>query len=290
MSEGEAPPTGTATGALPAGAQLEREAARRTRLERLRHRRRRRRLGAAAVLSASALICVGLIAAGQIRAGIDYDTAIKANRGFTVAPLVTPTTGVTTDLVSVVGDEWASPKNAVDNRPWPLLMQRATGVSVRAFASNGGAYVSSAVGAGGATFASGAQSIPPTSSVVVIFGGARDATDSGVDLAAAATHTIALAAQRAPKATIVLVGPVPERPGETGQLAAVRATLKTVATTSRATWIDPIAEKWLDSPRYWDSSAAAPSAAGNARLAVRMQAALATYLQATGSTPDGSSG
>ena len=245
--------------------------------------RRARRWGRPAVaLLVSALVCAALIGAGELKAHMDVVVATREGSGFRPPPLTTVTPGPSgADLIAVVGDDWASPRNSVTNRPWPFLLQQRMGIRTRAFASQGGAYVPGSVGAGGATFGSAIDSIPPTATIVVFFGGARDARDQPAVLAASATEAMAEASQRAPGARIVVVGPVPSRPGQDAELAPVRSVLRTAAQTARATWIDPVQEKWMDSASLWAGGAPSPSAAGNERLEQRMSAALTPLLHRT---------
>ena len=102
-------------------------------------------------------------------------------------------------------------------------------------------------------------------------------------LAAWATQTLADAAARAPQARLIVIGPVPTRPGRTAELASVRAVLKTVAQTARADFVDPVQEKWFDVSALWSASDPAPSPAGNRRLADRMSAILTPLLAGSSS-------
>lgn len=249
-----------------------------------RRRGRSPRLLPLLALLVSAVVCAALIGAVQLKSHFDAQAAAAEGVGFTPPPLAQMTPGPAgAQLIAVVGDEWASPRNSVTNRPWTYRLQRSIGVRVRALASDGGAYVPGAVGAGGAPFSTGAGSIPPTSSVVVFFGGARDATDRPAELAAAATQALADAAARAPQARLVVVGPVPSRPGRSAELTPMRAVLKTVAQTARADFVDPVQEKWLDTSSLWSATDPAPSSAGNQRLADRMSAMLTPLLSGTSS-------
>lgn len=157
-------------------------------------------------------------------------------------PTAAPATG---PAVTVLADETAdrSSTGSAASKRWPALLGSQLNSSVTTIVADGGGYVTP--GSGRRTFVSAVASVPIDAQVVLVVGGANDAVTSGDALARAATQMIAALHQRAPSATVALVGPVVTNGYSAATLATLRSTLSVAAASAGAKWIDPIASKWL---------------------------------------------
>lgn len=98
-----------------------------------------------------------------------------------------------------------------------------------------------------ATYLRAAGKVDPASSTVVFVGDASDAGGDRLDVLRAATRTFAVATSRAPRAKLVVVGPVPVGTPSPAVLA-LRDDLRTAAEVAGATWVDPTADGWNMKP------------------------------------------
>jgi hypothetical protein len=119
--------------------------------------------------------------------------------------------------------------------------------------------------------------------LVVLFGG-RDA-DAGVpteQLAVAVQRTLAVAKERAPKASILVIGPAWtawQDNGPSPEVLIVRDTVKAQATADGAVFVDPIAERWFaDRPDFIGSDGVNPTNAGHVYMADKIAPVMAHLL------------
>jgi acyl-CoA thioesterase I len=133
--------------------------------------------------------------------------------------------------------------------------------------------------AAGETFVTVAAKVPADADVVVFFGGAADQDIATLSLAKAATDAYAAVQKQAPDAKIVVIGPAITGGVDDATLTTLRTTLKNSAAIAKATWVDPIDEKWLGASAQASSSATDLTVANEKTLATKVQAAVEKALK-----------
>lgn len=148
--------------------------------------------------------------------------------------------------IVVIGDESVEHSSAASGAAsqWPaLLREDLDGQQVELLDSAGSGYVTA--GASGSTFVTAAAQVPRDAGVIVMFGGAADRASAPLRVLKAATQAFSMAAQRAPKARIIAVGPLSGRGVTAKNTEDLRRILRASATTAGISWADPIAGAWL---------------------------------------------
>jgi hypothetical protein len=204
------------------------------------------------------------------KASRDAALAEREAAAFTPPPL-NAATALAPPVVTVIGDgvtvrvgTGPGPKTE-----WPALLATALGAKVSRLAADGAGYVG---GGSHGTFATLAARVPPSSKVIVFFGGARDRDVSSLALVTAATRAFAAARTVAPNAALVVIGPTSAAGTAPQSLITVRDTLKSAADVAGATWVDPISGGWL-SAGLADSSGA-PTKQGQQAIERKLAAVL----------------
>jgi hypothetical protein len=150
-------------------------------------------------------------------------------------------------------------------------------VTVSVHAVQGARYVAAPAGAKN-TVEKMAGSVSPGSGVVVLFGGTNDRSDSILALASAATRAVRAVHSRAPKADVVLVGPLQTTTTSPAhELLNVRTTLRAAAQSTAAHWVDPISSGWLTGKPGMITADGRLTAAGERELVRRLAAAIAPF-------------
>ena len=231
-----------------------------------------------AVLVVLALVCAGLIAAVVVKTRNDAAIAAREAAAYTPPPLMTPTPAATGPAVAVIGDGTVSTAatGLTAGERWPTLLQSLLFGTVTSSASGSSGY---ATGATDSTFVARAQKVRASSDVVVFFGGADDAAVSALSLAKAATSAYAAAAEQAPDAEIVVVGPVLSGGTSAADLTRIRQSLRSAARISKATWVDPIESKWLPASSRNASSASALTRSDEKAIAAKMKALVVSVVR-----------
>lgn len=113
-----------------------------------------------------------------------------------------------------------------------------------------------------------ARIVTPAAKLVVFFGSLNDRDVDPEVLTVRSRATLARARRLAPSATMLVIGPPWPNADVPGSLLRNRDALRAVAHTARATFVDPIAERWLaDQPELIGSDAVHPNDAGHRYLA-----------------------
>ena len=197
------------------------------------------RLISVLVLAALVVICLVLAVLGVIKASESASQAARAAAAYTPPP---PSAAVAaTPLVTVIGDGASGASTAAT--AWPALLAKQLKVTVRPSAVAGQGWIGK--GKGGATFVTEAAKVPPTSTVVVFFGGASDQSQTALAVVQAEGKAIADVRKQAPRAKIVVVGPVSTAAKAPQPLLRVRDAERTAAQAAKVRFVDPIGAKWF---------------------------------------------
>lgn len=230
-------------------------------------------------LAMLAVICIALVVAVIVKTRNDATIAAKAAAAYTPPPPLTtaPTSSsaAASPVVSVAGDEFTAGTSADSGTrfEWPALLQAALKAHVKTYAAQGAGYLTT--GSGGATLVTEAGKVDPSSTVVLIVGGANDQlSGDALAVAEAATRAISAAHTAAPKATIVLVGPASGLATPPASLTTISNALQGAAGAAGAQWVDPISDHWLSSSPSLSDAQGRPTDAGEKAIESNLQAVL----------------
>ena len=116
-------------------------------------------------------------------------------------------------------------------------------------------------------------------SLIVFFGSRNDGGIPLDELAMAVGDTYAKAKAASPKARLLVLGPLwPEVENLPPGGLAVRDTVRDQALAAGATFVDPLAEGWLDDPALMGPDGVHPNDAGHAYLAEKIEPLMQTAL------------
>lgn len=183
--------------------------------------------------------------------------------------------------VAVIGDSYTAgtQEGGMGERGWPALVWRRLseqGLSIASTvdATGGSGYVNP--GPFGVTFQDAVdRTISADDEVVVMFGGTNDVGLPVAELEAAARRAMQTVRERAPQATLIVVGPVWPGPQPSDGARATDDTLRRVALSAGATFVDAIGEAWLaDTPELIGADAVHPNDGGHRYLADRLSAVI----------------
>jgi lysophospholipase L1-like esterase len=187
--------------------------------------------------------------------------------------------------VAVIGDSYTAgtEEGGMGERGWPALVWRRLseqGLSIASTvdATGGSGYVNP--GPFGVTFQDAVdRTIADDDEVVVVFGGTNDVGLPVDELDSAARRALQTIHERAPSATLIVVGPVWPGPQPSAAALAADETLRQVAQSEGATYVDPIGEAWLaDTPELIGADEVHPNDGGHRYLADRLSAVIDTAL------------
>lgn len=206
-----------------------------------------KRLPQYVALAVAVIICVVIAVAFVARQSTDRARAEALATQYAAQASQTPQTEVPV-AITVVGDDLSAPAQSGTPVPqWPALLQHDLGQRVVSLTTAGSGYTTRPLTSlFGGTFRARAKQVATTSKVVLIVGGANDQGSTRVQLLRAASDAISSAQARAPKATVVIVGPPSPQAVAPSTLLAVRDTLSTAASRGGARFVDPIAQGWLN--------------------------------------------
>jgi acyl-CoA thioesterase I len=155
----------------------------------------------------------------------------------------------TTVRVVVIGDSLSTGLGTSPRQAWPKLLQSVhlpdkRAVEITNAAENGSGYL--AIGEEGDTFGMEVQAaVTPEADVIIFFGSDNDMGADPDELRAAVESTLVAASSRAPKATLVAIGPMSGSDVPDQVLAEVRGSDASAAQNSGVEFIDPVADQWL---------------------------------------------
>lgn len=239
-----------------------------------------RRVVGLPVLVLLSIVCVAVLAAAVLISRGEQSAAEAQASGYVPPTMTLPTptpTGVAGGpVVSVVGDDVSAGETGF----WTKTAAGRLGLRVLRLADTGGGYLHGSGASGSGSFSVRASQVDPTSRVVVFFGGANDAGSAGLSLLKSATRAYSVAASTAPRARIVVVGPVWADPAPPASVLAIRDNLRSAAAVARATWVDPMSAGWLiAAPGLVLPDHVTPSESGERSIATDMQTVLKNALR-----------
>jgi hypothetical protein len=221
-----------------------------------------------------AVVCIALIAAVVVKTRADAEAAAREAANYTPPPLSAPTptpTAAPGPVVAIVGDTSTLTTGAkvTDSSQWPAGIGSSLRADVRSYLSTDARYAGAST-----TYLSELQKVPTNAKVIVFVGGTGDQYDSALTLGDAATTAFGAAHARAPKAAIVVVGPVSGVAPASQSLLQVRDTLQSAALIAKATWVDPINGNWLSGTSGLVAADGTPAAKGEQVLQSRLKSVL----------------
>lgn len=189
------------------------------------------------------------------------------------SPSTLPPTG---DQIVVVGDSYTTGPNDDGKDPdvWPAMVWkdlRGKGYEIAPTVSGEGGAGYANPGYRGGVFAGKAQAIQPSTELVVFFGSANDMHIPPDVLTGAVHETLKKARLTAPKAHLLVIGPAWPRPDVPAEVWRVRDIVRGEATAIGATFVDPLAQRWLwDDPALIGPDWIHPDRAGQRYLAEKI--------------------
>jgi hypothetical protein len=120
---------------------------------------------------------------------------------------------------------------------WPFRIGRDAGARIDRLTGTGYLRPASST-----SLAAAARRVPRDSAAVVLVSGTAEAGASRLQVLTAATEALSAAAARAPKAKLVVVGPVANGTIPPAELNALRVDLQSAAEIAGAVYLDPAAE------------------------------------------------
>ena len=152
---------------------------------------------------------------------------------------------------------------------WPAIVSRRIGAdgTVPHAATDAGYVRPSSTTAD--TFDTLAQKAPePNADVTIVFGGRNDYRATPPEIAAAARRTFATIRAAAPQTRLLVIGPAWTNPEVPAALPPIRDAVQQAATASGATFVDPLADRWLfDNPELLSADGISLTDAGHVYLA-----------------------
>lgn len=151
--------------------------------------------------------------------------------------------------VVVIGDSMSTGFGTSATNAWPNLIATAPAddsmpLEILNNAQNGSGYLN--VGVTGTTFAwQVEQGVTPEADLVVFFGSVNDLHHDPAELAAAIAEIYASAKERAPRATLLVVGPPAYSTPPGTPYLAVGDAIKQEARAAGAIHVDPMAQGWF---------------------------------------------
>ena len=123
---------------------------------------------------------------------------------------------------------------ATADATWPWRIGRDAGVRIDRLTGTGYLEPSSAT-----SLTAAAAKVPTDSAAVVLVSGTAEAGASQLEVLSAATAALSAASGRAPKATLIVVGPVASSTTSYTELQSLRVDLQSAAKIAGAVYIDP---------------------------------------------------
>lgn len=227
---------------------------------------------AAVLLPAAACSADEVTPAASCRAG-DYSVGPLAGAQ---QPSVAPDV----KRVAVIGDSYTSGAGA---KPWPgLVWQRlaAEGIKIDSHVAGEGGSGYVTPGKKGTTFTQRvASTVAPDDQLVVFFGTRNDRGTDPAVLASAVHEALQQTMQRAPRARLLVIGPVWPTAPAPPEIEKVRDVVCEQARRSGATFVDPLDQGWLAGrPDLIQADGVHPNDAGQQVLADKISSVIKDQL------------
>ena len=231
----------------------------------------------------SSIRLVAALSAALVLAGCQVPGSHTATPAPTAA---SPDADPVRQQVVVIGDSLSTGFGTGPQHAWPNLISTsprddAPPLEIRNSAQNGSGYLN--VGLTGTTFAwQVEQAVTPEADLVMFFGSVNDLHHDPAALEPVLAEIYAAARQRAPQATLLVVGPPAYSALPEARHLAVRDLVKRQALAASARFVDPIAEGWLveDLNRYVGPDGLHPTVEGNHHLRDKMEPLMLEALRA----------
>ena len=215
------------------------------------------RLISVLVLAVLVVVCLVLAVLGVLKATENASQAARAAAGYTPPP--PSAQAAASSLVTVIGD--AASGTSTASTAWPALLAKQLKVAVHPSGDAGEGWI--AKGKGGATFVTEAAKVSPASTVVVFFGGASDQTQTALAVVQAENKALADVRKQAPRAKIVVVGPVSTAVKAPQPLLRVRDAERTAAQFAKVRFVDPMPPSGSPGSRASSAPTARPPPRGS---------------------------
>lgn len=155
-------------------------------------------------------------------------------------------------LVTFIGDSYTSgagTDSGKDHR-YPTLVSTQLGVPVQILGYNGSGYVARGPKPYNTTFPEAAKKVDPETNLVVVFGSRNDVTTDALEITPKqvqkeAEATVATIHERAPGASIVLIGPPWINNKAPRSIERARDAVRAAAEKTGVSFIDPLDEAWF---------------------------------------------
>ncbi|MGY1719479.1 SGNH/GDSL hydrolase family protein [Blastococcus sp. SYSU DS0552] len=184
-------------------------------------------------------------------------------------------------VLAVYGDGYASGNEMGGQGAtgWPALVAQRTGTQLALHAVPQAGYAS--IGITGQDYAGLLAADPvPDADITLLFGSRNDADEDLAQVQAQVVATMAAAAQNAPQATLVVIGPVWDDGDVPASVLAVRNVVQTAAQSAGASFVDPLTAGWFSTGSGLISSdGISPTDAGHAYLAEQIAPVVTAALE-----------
>ena len=221
---------------------------------------------------------VGVILAGIVIVCAAGFAATRADEPMPVIPTA-PLAGQQSKKIVVVGDSYTqgTAYGGADENNWAQLawrQLRREGVDIIFRVSGrGGGYLSP--GVTGTTFGQEAQRLMEpdqgNEDIVMIFGGSNDIAAPPESVSASVSKTLSDVRAQAPKAKLIVVGPVWPKPDPSPEILKIRDIVRAEAEKANATFVDPIADRWfMADPQLIGKDGVHPTDTGHLYMSERL--------------------
>jgi lysophospholipase L1-like esterase len=208
-------------------------------------------------------------------------------------PAAPPLAAEAPERIAVIGDSLTngSPQGGTGNKRWTAVVQndlRARGLNaVVNFGAEGASGYVSHGNRGGIFEGKISTTVKPDDRIVVFFGSRNDSKASAADLARATCDAFREAEIAAPRAQLLVIGPMGEFPQTPESLVRASEIIKNRAHELGARFIDPMADGWfVDRQDLIGADGVHPTDDGHAYMAERIAPVIEQMLNApTPGTP-----
>jgi len=188
--------------------------------------------------------------------------------------------------VAIIGDSYTGGTAIGGQGPdgWPALVtarlrQQGIDIAPSVAADVGSGYATPGTGLGDMFSNQIPKVVRKDDRLVVIFGSGGDPDVAPDQLQPAVRQTLDAVQAAAPKAKVVVIGPVSTNPDPSPSLLQTRDAIKTEADATGAVFVDPIAAKWfINRPDLVGPDGFTPTDAGHAYLADQIAPIVAQQL------------
>ncbi|WP_104527043.1 GDSL-type esterase/lipase family protein [Blastococcus saxobsidens] len=214
-----------------------------------------------------------------------YESQAPAGAGSPV-PAESPVTPAETEpseppVLAVYGDGYAAGNEMGGQGAtgWPALVAQRTGTELALHAVPQAGYAS--IGVTGQDYMGLLGAAPvPDADITLLFGSRNDADEDPAQVKAQAVAAMAAAAQNAPQAILVVIGPVWDDGDAPASVLAVRDLVQAAAQGAGAVFVDPLADGWFGTGSgLIATDGISPTDAGHAYLAEQIAPVVTAALQ-----------